>query len=193
MLDAIFAAATGKVVLIASVVFVLSSVALDRLNPKNGIRDDLREHYVATDNPTKTEGSLSYSTARVTQMLGRYEPKHYEAHESFILLYDLVYPLCYGIAGALLLAYLCPWRGGGARWLVLLPPAAMAFDYVENFTMLAFLRRFRANPDAPLALLEVSRAFTVAKQCLLILTLAALALFLFGSVVSRFRTRPPAP
>lgn len=195
MLDALFAVATWKIALAAFVVFLLSSVALDRLSPKNAIRDDLKEHYVATDNPTKTEGSLRYSTSRVTEMLRRYDPErgHFEAHQRFILLYDLIYPLCYGLGGVYVLAFLCPWRTGWARWLVLLPLAAMLFDYVENFTMLAVITHFRQHQQAPLALLEVSRAFTVAKQLVLILLLGVLAVFLAGFVVSRFRARPAAP
>ena len=171
MLDAIFNAATGRVTLVAFILFVLSTVALDRLNPKNLIRKELKDDYVATDS------TFLYDTAKVTKMLARYEPRHYEAHESFILRYDLVYPLCYSIPSVLLLAFFYPWGGAGPRWLVLLPLAAMVFDYAENFTMLAFLRRFRADPQTQLKLLDVSRAFTVAKLSLLVLSLAILILF----------------
>ena len=192
MLDSIFAAATGKVVIAAFAVFALSTLALD-LSPKNTISEDLQGHYVSTDNPPQTEGTLWYDTTRVVAMLKRYEPAHYAAHERFILRHDLVYPLCYSIPLVLILAYFCPRRGGRPRRLALLPMVVMAFDYAENFTMLAFLRRFRANPQTPLTLLEVSRVFTFVKLCLLLLSFAALAFFLTAFVASRFRSRQGTP
>jgi hypothetical protein len=193
MLDKVFAAATGKVALVALAVLLVSTYAIKNFSPKTGIAEALGKDYISTDNPPETEHALWYDTARVTNMLGRYKLEHYSAHERFILGHDLVYPLCYAIPLALLLAYLCPWRGGRARLLVLLPPAVMALDYVENFTMLAFLKNFRANPQTPLALLEVSRAFTFAKLCLLMLTFAVLLFFLIAFVASRFRARPAKP
>lgn len=188
MLDSIFATANGKVVIVAFAVLALSTLALD-LSPKNTIREDLKGAYVSTDNPPQTECALIYDTTRATAMLKSYEPVHYAAHERFILRHDLFYPLCYAIPLVLMLAYSCPWRGGWPRRLVLLPLAVMAFDYAENFTMLAFLRRFRANPQTPLALLELSRAFTVAKLLLLLAVFALLAGFFVAFVVRRLRAR----
>ena len=192
MLDKVFAAATGKVALVAFAVLLVSTYAIKNFSPKEGIAEALGTDYVSTDNPPETEHALWYDTARVTNMLGKYKPEHYSAHESFILGHDLVYPLCYAIPGALLLAYFCPWRGGRARRLVLLPPAVLALDYVENFTMLAFLYRFRASQQTSLTLLEVSRAFTFAKLCLLLLWFAVMAFFVVAFAASRLRARPAA-
>lgn len=190
MLDSVFAAATGKVVLIASAVFVISTLAMGWLNPKNKIQKDLGSDYISTDSPFQTKDPFWYDTGRVTGMLTRYDEdpeRFYGLHRSFILGWDLIYPLCYGIPSILLLAYLCPWRDGPARWLVLLPLATVAFDYAENFTMLAFLRRFRANHATPLGLLEASRLFTNAKWLGVALTLAVLLLFIAGGFFLRRR------
>ena len=171
MLDAIFAAASCRVALAAFIFLVLSSMAIGRHNPKNRIREDLKGDYVATDS------TFLYDTDKVTRMLARYEPRHYEAHERFILRDDLVYPILYSVTTILILAFFYPWGSAGPRWLVLLPLAAAVFDYAENFTMLAFLRRFRADPQTSLALLKVSRVFTVAKLSVLLLSLVLLAAF----------------
>lgn len=197
MLDSVFVAATWKAALAAIVVLLASSYVLDKYSPKNEIQAALKDAYVSTDNPYKTECTLWYDTSRVTNMLRLYnEPKNYpalyDAHRKFILRHDLVYPLCYAIPGIILFAFLYPWRGG-PRWLVLVPLAAMAFDYAENFTMLAFLGRFRANPETPLTLLELSRVFTLAKNCLILLSLTLLAVLLVASVINLVRARTAAP
>jgi hypothetical protein len=192
MLDALFAVATWKVALAALAVIVVSTLVLGMRNPKDEIRGRLGAAYVATDNPYKTEKSLWYTTSRVTEMLKLYVEDDYRAHQKFILLYDLIYPLCYGIAGVYLLTFLSPWRQGPARLLVLLPLVMMALDYVENFTMLAVLAHFRRYQQTPLTLLEVSRAFTFAKHMVLFLSLAALIVFFAAFAFSFFRTKPSA-
>ncbi|MCA1620899.1 MAG: hypothetical protein LC795_16650 [Acidobacteria bacterium] len=178
MVKALFAAAGGRVTLIAFALLVAATLALYLVNPKNEIKRDLGADYVATDS------TFLYETSAVTKMLGRYRPEHYSAHESFVRVYDFVYPPFYAIPCALVLAYffpvLFPGRGGGLRWLVLLPLAAMAFDYAENFTMLSFLRSYRADPLTPLTTLEVSRAFTNVK--LLLLLVSDLVLLVFGAL-----------
>lgn len=192
MLDRIFAAATGRAALVALAVLLASSYAIKNFSPKSDLARDLGPAYVSTDNPPETEGALWYDAARLTDMLRLYEPRHYDAHESFILLWDLLYPPLYAIPSVLLLAYLCPWRGGGGRRLVLLPLAVMAFDYCENFTMLALLRLSRVNRQASPALLELSRACTVAKLLLLLTLFALLVAFLVAFAVRRLRARPAA-
>lgn len=194
MLDFVFAHATRKAALAALAVLLVSTYVIRNHSPKDDISRALKGDYVSTDNPPDTEHTLWYDSARVTGMLKRYnEPAHYpalyEAHERFILRHDLVYPLCYAIPCVFLLAYLYP-RRGGPRWLVLVPPAVMLFDYAENFTMLAFIRAFRANPQTPLKLLELSRAFTLTKLLLLMASFGLLALFLIMTVAARFRARP---
>ena len=180
MVKAIFAAAGGRVTLIAFALLVASTLTLYFVNPKNEIKKGLGCDYVATDS------TFLYETGAVTKMLGKYQqrPEYYAAHESFIRVYDFVYPPFYAIPCALVLAYffpvLFPGRGGWLRWLVLLPLAAMAFDYAENFTMLSFIRSFRDDPQTPLTLLEVSRAFTNAK--LLLLLACDLILLVFGAL-----------
>lgn len=189
MLDKIFAAATGRVALVALAVLLVSSYAIKNFSPKSDLAAELGAAYVSTDNPPETEGALWYDDARLSGMLGLYEPRHYDAHERFILLWDLLYPPLYAIPFVLLLAYLYPRRGGGPRPLVLLPLAVLAFDYCENFTMLALLRLFRASRQTPTALLELSRAFTVAKLLLLLTLFALLAGFFVAFVVGRLRAR----
>ncbi len=178
MVRALFAAANGRVTLVAFALLVAATLALHLLNPKNEIERDLGGDSVATDS------TFLYETAAVTKMLGRYGPEHYRAHESFIRVYDFAYPPFYAVPCALVLAYffpvLFPGRGGRLRWLVLLPLAAMAFDYAENFTMLSFLRSYRADPQTPTTVLEVSRAFTNAK--LFLLLASDLILLAFGAL-----------
>jgi hypothetical protein len=178
MVRAIFAAASGRVTLLAFALLVAATLTLYLVNPKNRIRDDLGGDYVATDS------TFVYETADVTRMLGKYRPEHYRAHESFVRVYDFVFPPFYAIPCALLLAYffpvLFPGRGGRLRWLVLLPLAAMAFDYAENFTMLSFIESYRGDPRTPPGVLEVSRAFTNVKLGLLLVS--DLILLVFGAL-----------
>lgn len=186
MLDTLFANVTGKVALVALAVLLASTYVIRNYSPKRSIEDHLKDDYIATDS------TFLYDTGRVTKMLKRYEAADYEAHESFILRWDLVYPLCYGLSSILILAYFCPWRGGWARWLVLLPLVTMAFDYTENFTMLAFLRSFRLNQQTPLTLLEVSRVFTAAKILMIFISFAVLIIFVVGFVAAHLRARTAA-
>lgn len=196
MLDKLFTFATWYVALASLLVLVVAMVLLTLSNPKQAIEKGLNRDYVATDSPFQTEGFhwYGYDTARVVNMLTKYngDPDHfYGLHERFILRHDLVFPVCYGLAFLFMLAYLQGQVGGVPRWVALvLPLAAVTFDYAENFTMLAFLRAFRRNPQAPLTLLEFSRAFTVAKWAAVMLTLIALGVLLVACIVSRFRTGP---
>ncbi len=190
MLDALFAVATWKVALASLIVIVVSTVVVDRLSPKEVIIKHLGPDYVSTDNPYRTEKKLWYSTARVSGMLGKYGDEDYAAHQRFILLHDLLYPLCYGIAGTYLLAFLCHWLTGPARLFALLPAATMLLDYGENFTMLGVVAHSRRYQQTPLTLLEVSRAFTIAKQVALLLSLLVLLIALIAFVASLLRPRP---
>lgn len=190
MLDAIFTAATGKVTIIAFAVLVVATIALAIVNPKHKIREDLKSDYVSTDSDIKFRiDDIKDMLKLYDKKPERYEdgtkPEHYKAHESFILVYDLIYPLCYAIPGVLLLAHFFPvtWRGGSLRLLVLLPLLAMIFDYAENFTMLFFLRRFRLNPETPLLLLKVSRTLTVMKWGVVVIILLILLIFGARSLV----------
>ena len=190
MVRAIFAAASGRVTLIAFALLVVATLALYLSNPKHEISEDLGCDYVATDS------TFIYETGAVTRMLAKYRPEHYRAHESFLRVYDFVFPPFYAIPCALLLAYffpvLFPGRGGWLRWLVLLPLAAMAFDYAENFTMLSFLQSYRDNQQTPLTVLEVSRAFTNVKLGLLLVS--DLILLVFGALaLTRLRRSPGSP
>ncbi len=116
-------------------------------------------------------------------MLARYAGGHFAAHKEFIEFHDAFYPPFYAVPLTLLLAYffpvLLPGRGGRYRWLVLLPLAAMAFDYAENLTMLWVLDHYEAKAELLLATLQLSRAFTVLKLTLLSATM--FILFFFGA------------
>jgi hypothetical protein len=179
MLDKIFSLANGRAALAAFAVLFVSSVVLALINPKNEIQKDLGCDYVATDS------TFLYKIGRVKKMFERYdEPqfnrRHFAAHRRFILVHDLVYPLCYAIPSVILLAYffpvLFPGRGGALRLMVLLPILAMLFDYAENFTMLNYLANYKQDSATPAGMLEVSRLLTAAKLSTLYLTL----LILFG-------------
>jgi hypothetical protein len=116
-------------------------------------------------------------------MLSRYGPAHYEAHRAFLRGYDLVYPVLYGVPLSIILAYFFPvlFPGGGRRWrwLVLLPLAAVAFDYAENVTVLSALDYYEATRQLSLGQFQAARLFTAAK--LLLLLASALVLLVFGA------------
>lgn len=190
MVNLIFRVAKGWATLLAFALMLVATIALDRTNPKNKIRKELCCDYVATDSTLYSIGCdmTCDSCAEkcepcVERMLARYGREHFKAHRSFIKLYDLVYPPFYAVPLTLLLAYffpvLFPGRGGRYRWLVLLPLAAMAFDYAENFTMLSVLDNYDAGRGLLRATLEVSRVFTVLKLALL--SAIMFILFFFGA------------
>ncbi|HEV2862073.1 MAG TPA: hypothetical protein VGX48_13775 [Pyrinomonadaceae bacterium] len=189
----IFTAAKGRVTLLAVALMVVSSLVLDCVNPKNKIRQELGGDYVSTDSEVyrircDSEG-LACAWCRdkcgscVERMLARYSREHFDAHRSFIQLYDLVYPPFYALPLTLLLAYffpvLFPGRDGFYRWLVLLPLAAMAFDYAENFTMLAAINHYEARRELLTTTLVYSNDFTFLK--LTLLGVVMLILLVFGA------------
>ena len=169
MLDYIFNAASLKVSVIMLVIFLASSFILYKTNPKNEIieffkQQNAEKEYVATDL------TFAYDLDKVRAMFARYDKgPHFEAHKRFILLHDLVYPLCYSIPGALILAYLLTVVSPGGhrdfRFLVLLPLLAAVADYAENFSMYAYLSSY---PNGSLGVLKFSRAMTILKISLLI-------------------------
>ena len=100
---------------------------------------------------------------------------------------DLVYPLVYGFAFALLLAFL--WQRlaphqAWTRFVPLLPLVGMLFDYAENLSIVALLDRFPAQPDG---LARLAVLFTLLKWSF---AFAGIAFMLVGLSWWLLRGRP---
>ena len=163
MLNYIFNATSLTVAVISFVVFLVSSFVIDKTSPKNEIISFFKQQNAAKEY-VSTDRTYAYDLDKVRAMFARYERPHFAAHKRFILLHDLVYPLCYSIPGALILAYLLTVVSPGGhtdfRFLVLFPLLAAVADYAENFSMYAYLSGYQ---DGSLGVLKFSRAMTMLK------------------------------
>ena len=184
-----FRGSTGAFIAAFAVAFA-SSLALDILNPKNGIRKRLRESYFSTD------VTLGYGAERLYAMLGKYQGDDYKAHRLFIAL-DLIYPLLYAVSAAIMLGYLLPEvlpQGCAAiRSLTLVPLAAALFDILENLSMLLVLNRHEADPSSRSeGLVGYSSAMTMLKIVLICATVVLPVIFLLVFLVRKARSAAPA-
>jgi hypothetical protein len=172
--------------LVAFAVFVGATIFLAYNNPKEEIRRRLGDAVFI-----KTDSTPGYDIEKVQAMFRRYTPDDFKAHKLFLTRYDAVYPLCYSIPDAVLLWLLWSSAPLARRRVIrlaatLLPLLAAAFDYAENVTMYWYISDY---PDAPLRLLEQSRAMTEVKWLLVALTLLMMLVGCVWWLAARLRGR----
>lgn len=93
---------------------------------------------------------------------------------------DVIYPLVYGAAYALVIAWLWKRLAPGTRWalwLPLLPLLAMIFDFGENFSIVALIGRF---PEQPETLARIAAGFSLLKWVFVLSAIAAMLTGLIG-------------
>jgi len=174
--------------LLALVIFIGSTVLLDRFNPKNAIIERLGKVYFSTD---KTP---CYSPQALFDMLDKYSDEDRRAHVRFIYL-DLVYPVIYSVTVAIVLASLLsallPASQSWLRYLALLPFLIAIFDCLENLSLLWIVQRYSAS-YRPFGLARFSSAMTTTKLFLMCVTAALISVALVALVVRMLRSSLPA-
>jgi hypothetical protein len=101
---------------------------------------------------------------------------------------DLVFPLVYGLLFACLIVRTCDESWG--RWLCLLPLALIACDYLENFSGLVLVSRYREGGTLPTGLVTVASLATQAKIVLFMTT--GIVVLAAGVMMLRQPTAPQA-
>lgn len=92
----------------------------------------------------------SYTPAHAHQTIAKLSDEGRAYYRSIELGVDLVYPLIYGIAFALLITYLLAKVSlpkSKIRWLALLPLIGMLFDYAENLSIVSLIDHFPQQSD----------------------------------------------
>ena len=167
----VVAKSTSTCAWVALVVFVVSTVLLDLYNPKNMIRERLKDKYFSTD---MTPG---YSPAKLFTMLDLYAPEDFVAHKRFLSRHDLIYPLLYGFSSLIMLAYLqgalAPGDTHRIKYLWAIPLGAMLFDYLENGSMYLIVNSYDKN-SPPTTLAIFSTVMTTFKLLFITVTLVLL-------------------
>lgn len=116
-----------------------------------------------------------------------------EVYKTIELTADMIYPLVYGFAFALLIAFL--WKrlvpqAGWVYWLPLLPLIGMLFDYAENMAIVSLINSF---PAPALGMARLAGAFTLLKWLFAFAGIGAIAAGLVGWLYQRFSGGRAAP
>ena len=160
----------------ALILLIASSTLLESLNPKNAVRERLKDKYFSTDM------TPAYGPGRLFTMLRLYEEDDFKAHKRFLRRHDLIYPVLYGFSMTIMLAYLkgalAPGDDHRIKYLWAIPLGAMLFDYLENLSMYLILNNYDKNGVPPTALAIFSSAMTTLK---ILFLAAALVLLLAGA------------
>lgn len=113
--------------------FVLSLIFLFVLFPLT------KRHYKGI--VTLDRNPWGFSVADAEQLLGRdMTPDQLRVYRKQELVTDMLFPLVYGIGFAIAMVMLARYTGA-PRWLVLLPLAAAAADWVENLSVAMMIGR----------------------------------------------------
>ncbi|NET35051.1 MAG: hypothetical protein F6K19_23985 [Cyanothece sp. SIO1E1] len=113
--------------------------------------------------------SAEYAIATITKMSD--EARAF--YKSIELGADLIYPLVYGFAFALLIAFLWKkqgWEKGLLKWAILFPLIGMLFDYGENFSVVNLINQY-PNPNIGTA--QIASYFSLGKWSFVFASLAA--------------------
>ena len=87
----------------------------------------------------------SYSAEYAQDLITKLSDPARAFYKSIELGVDLVYPLIYGFAFALLIAFLwrkIGWDKGLLKWAILFPLIGMIFDYGENFSIVSLINQY---------------------------------------------------
>lgn len=115
----------------------------------------------------------SYSAEYAQDVITKMSDPARAFYKSIELGADLVYPLIYGFAFALLIAFLwkkLDWGQGLLKWVILFPLLGMLFDYGENLSIVSLINQY-PNPTTGTA--QIAAYFSLAKWSFVFSTLAA--------------------
>lgn len=142
--------ATAWRALLALLVIGVSTAALAYFNPEKKIRENVGDKYLSIGM------TFGYKPDDLYTMLDGFSEQNRKDTRVYLIA-DLFYPLFYGFAGAIVLAYLQrayqPASPVRFHYLWVLPLCAMVFDWGENLSMLWIQSHYRKGA---LALGEIS-------------------------------------
>lgn len=122
----------------------------------------------------------SYSAEYAQGLITKMSDEARAFYKSIELGADLVYPLIYGFAFALLIAFLwrkLGWDKGLLKWAILAPLIAMIFDYGENFSIVNLINQF-PTPAASTA--QTAAYFSLGKWSFVFTGMAAMIIGLLA-------------
>nr|MBX2871587.1 hypothetical protein [Saprospiraceae bacterium] len=105
----------------------------------------------------------SYSAEYAQDLITKLSDEARAFYKSIEMGADLVYPLIYGFAFALLIAFLWKklgWENGLLKWVILFPLIGMIFDLGENLSIVSLINQY-PNPTAGTA--QIAAYFSLAK------------------------------
>lgn len=191
--------ATARLALLALLVIIVSTLALGYFNPEKEIRKNVGNKYLSIGM------TFGYKPDDLYTMLDGFSEQNTK-DERFFLILDLIYPLLYGFAGAILLAYLQRVYDPAAEvrnhYLWALPLCAMVCDWGENISMLLIQGNYvkRTGGLAQISnnirwLTEFSRIMTMLKLLFIYASVLLVLISLFYLVVNliKFGLKEPRP
>jgi hypothetical protein len=131
----------------------------------------------------------TYSPAYVHEMMAAYGKEGRAFYRSILLGADLVYPIIYGFAFALLLAYIWPILATGSRWLrwlPVIPLLCMVCDFGENISIAGLIAEFPAQSDG---LARLAGFFSLMKWIFAFITGGLVLTGLNGLLIRWLRSR----
>ncbi|MCB0631371.1 MAG: hypothetical protein R2824_31320 [Saprospiraceae bacterium] len=114
----------------------------------------------------------TYSVDFAHESVAAYGEAGRAAYRTIELTADVIYPLIYGLAFALLIAFFWSRIAPRVRWLPLLAVATVLFDYGENAMIITMLNSF---PEQSNLVARLSSIFSLGKW-ILVFTIMGLAL-----------------
>jgi hypothetical protein len=121
----------------------------------------------------------TYTVDRAYELLNTYGAAGRQFYKTIELTIDLIYPLLYGFAFALALAFLWSRVAPGKRWayyLPMLPLIGMGFDFLENIGIVTLLNYF---PQRLTTVAQITSVFSLLKWSF---AFPAIALVLIGFI-----------
>jgi hypothetical protein len=129
-----------------------------------------------------------YSPAEVNAYLKDYTPEARNFAATFNAIADTAYPIVYTIMLSVLLAWVYKSRiiiHKSFGYLLLFPLLMMVLDFLENYHIIAMLRKF---PEIPEAIIRAGSILTVAKWGMFGMVLAAIVFGLVLKVINGKKT-----
>ena len=116
----------------------------------------------------------TYSAERAHEMVEGYGEEGRALYKKIEMTADVIYPLLYGFAFALVITFLMKKAASGqewTKWLALLPLIAMSADFIENFFIINLLNQF---PQQPNQIAEMAAIFSLIKWSFFFSTLGTI-------------------
>lgn len=122
----------------------------------------------------------SYSAEYAQDTINKMSDPARAFYKSIELGADLIYPLIYGFAFALLIAFLWKklgWGQGLLKWVILFPLLGMIFDYGENLSIVSLINQ---HPNPAVGTAQMAAYFSLAKWSFAFSALAAIVIGLLA-------------